>query len=58
MICNYCKKDLKGKYFEIFTDKKGKIHQRKMCCFCRSEYWKLYNKKKKEEIKNECYKSK
>lgn len=51
MICNYCKKDLKAMYFETFIDKKGKIHQRKMCCFCRSEYWKEYNKKKKEETK-------
>lgn len=48
MICKYCKKDLKEIYFEHFIDSKGRIHKRAMCCYCRSKYWQLYNKKKKE----------
>lgn len=48
MICKKCNQDLKEKYFEHFIDSKGRIHKRAMCCFCRSEYWRIYNKKKKE----------
>lgn len=49
MICKYCNKDLKEKYFEHFIDPKGRLHIRAMCCYCRSEYWRIYNKKKKQE---------
>ena len=51
MICKYCNKDLKEMYFEHFIDSKGRLHRRAMCCYCRSEYWRKYNKNKKE-IKN------
>lgn len=47
MICKYCNKDLNDKYFETFIDSKKRIHRRKMCCYCRSVYWKEYYKKKK-----------
>lgn len=53
MICKYCNKDRNEKYFETYIDNKRRLHQRKMCAFCRSEYWKEYNKKKKEAKGNE-----
>ena len=51
MICKKCNKDLNEKYFETFIDSKKRLHKRAVCCYCRSEYWRKYNKNKKE-IKN------
>ena len=53
MICKYCNQDLKDIYFEKFIDKKRRLHKRAMCCFCRSKYWQLYNKKKKAAKEDE-----
>lgn len=52
MICKKCNQDLNEKYFETYIDNKRRIHKRAVCCFCRSLYWKEYNKKKKELEKN------
>lgn len=51
MICKKCNQDLKEKYFEHFIDSKGRIHKRAMCCYCRSEYWRNYHKKKPIELR-------
>ena len=48
MICKKCNLDLKENYFETFIDNKRRFHRRAVCCYCRSEYWKEYNKRKKE----------